>query len=33
MFQNKLLRIFIRNKYNKVLINHFEKPQKIGSNS
>ena len=31
MFQNKILRIFIRNKYNKVLINHFEKPQNVGS--
>ena len=33
MFHNKLLilRSFIRNKYNKVLINHFEKPQNVGS--
>ena len=33
MFHNKLLilRSFIRNKYNKVLVNHFEKPQNVGS--
>lgn len=33
MFYNKLLilRSFIRNKYNKVLVNHFEKPQNVGS--
>ena len=31
MFQNKILKIFIRNKYSKVLVNHFEKPQNVGS--
>ena len=33
MFQNKILilRCFIRNKYSKVLINHFENPQNVGS--
>tara|TARA_B100000035_G_scaffold278032_1_gene256703 strand:- start:736 stop:1164 length:429 start_codon:yes stop_codon:yes gene_type:complete len=31
MFQNKILTIFIRNKYSKVLVNHFEKPQNVGS--
>ena len=33
MFHNKLLilRSFIRNKYSKILINHFEKPQNVGS--
>ena len=33
MFQNKLLilRTFARNKYSKVLVNHFEKPQNVGS--
>lgn len=31
MFQNKLLRFFVRNKYNKVLINHFENPQNVGN--
>ena len=33
MFHNKLLilRSFIRNKYSKVLVNHFEKPQNVGS--
>jgi nitrogen fixation NifU-like protein len=31
MFHNKLLRCFIRNKYSKVLVNHFEKPQNVGS--
>lgn len=31
MFQNKLLRFFVRNKYSKVLVNHFEKPQNVGS--
>ena len=33
MFQNKILilRSFIRNKYSKVLVNHFEKPQNVGS--
>ena len=33
MYQDKLLilRSFIRNKYSKILINHFEKPQNVGS--
>ena len=31
MFQNKILRSFARNKYSKVLVNHFEKPQNVGS--
>ena len=31
MNQNKLLRVFIRNKYSKILTNHFEKPQNVGS--
>lgn len=31
MKQNKLLRCFIRNKYSKVLTNHFEKPRNVGS--
>ncbi len=31
MFHNKLFRYFIRNKYSKVLVNHFEKPQNVGS--
>ena len=31
MFHNKNLKIFIRNKYSKVLVNHFEKPQNVGS--
>ena len=33
MFHNKLLilRFFVRNKYSKVLVNHFEKPQNVGS--
>lgn len=33
MFHNKLLILtsFIRNKYSKVLVNHFEKPKNVGS--
>ena len=31
MFHNKILKIFIRNKYSKVLVNHFEKPKNVGS--
>ena len=31
MNQNKVLKIFIRNKYSKVLTNHFEKPLNVGS--
>tara|TARA_B100000902_G_scaffold331304_2_gene328674 strand:- start:736 stop:1161 length:426 start_codon:yes stop_codon:yes gene_type:complete len=33
MFHNKLLilRFFVRNKYSKVLVNHFEKPKNVGS--
>ena len=31
MNHNKLLRCFIRNKYSKVLTNHFEKPLNVGS--
>ena len=33
MFKNKILilRSFTRNKYSKVLVNHFEKPQNVGS--
>ena len=26
-----MIRIFIRNKYSKILINHFEKPKNVGS--
>ena len=28
---NKIFKLFIRNKYSKVLVNHFEKPQNVGS--
>ena len=28
---NKIFKFFIRNKYSKVLVNHFEKPQNVGS--
>jgi nitrogen fixation NifU-like protein len=31
MFQNKIFKIFIRNKYSKVLVKHFEKPKNVGT--
>ena len=31
MFHTKLLKYFIRNKYSKALVNHFEKPKNVGS--
>ena len=31
MFQNNLLKLFIRSKYSKTLLTHFEKPQNIGT--
>ena len=31
IFFKSILKFFIRNKYSKTLLNHFEKPQNIGS--
>ena len=31
MFQNNIFKIFIRNKYSKVLVKHFEKPKNVGT--
>ncbi len=31
MFHNNIFKIFIRNKYSKVLVKHFEKPKNVGT--
>ena len=31
MFKNNLKKLFLRKKYTKILINHFEKPKNVGS--